>query len=379
MLPLPSSRGEGPTSLGGENMKRIVLCCDGTWNSAEQKHPTNVQKLRNLVCLRGPDDTPQRIYYHEGVGAGSALERLPGLFGHGLWRNVQRTYRHLVETYEPGDEIFLFGFSRGAYTARSIAGLIRKSGVLRHDRIDKVGEAYDLYKNSRLMPSDKDARDFRADNSVFIGGEDAHVPRVRFVGVWDTVGALGVPLGIISRFTQGRHAFHDVALSRIVDNAYHALAIDERRGDYRPTLWEQHPDARTQRLEQRWFAGVHTDIGGGAPSSIQSDRALLWMIGKAAACDLAFDAEKVAALTDKVDGPIHDSFVHVFRLRPPYRRPIGTGVPIHEATYLGGASNETVDQAVIARNIADPGYMPPNLVAYYREHPDQLELARKAL
>jgi uncharacterized protein (DUF2235 family) len=360
-------------------MKRIVLCCDGTWNSAEQKNPTNVQKIRNLIQVRSNSGIAQRVYYQQGVGSGSVFERLPGLFGKGLWSNVQRTYRYLVENYEAGDEIYLFGFSRGAYTARSIGGLIRKSGVLRADRVDEIREAYDLYRNGKVRPSDQLAVDFRRDNSVYIGGEDPHVPNVKFIGVWDTVGALGVPLGTLTRFTQRRHMFHDVALSRIVENAYHALAIDERRGDYQPTLWEQHPDAKTQRLEQRWFAGVHTNVGGGAPDAVQSDRALLWMIRKAASCDLAFDSEKVAAIADRVDGSIHDSFVHIFKLRPFYRRPIGEGVPAHEATYLGGISNETVDPAVLARNLKDPSYMPPNLVAYYREHPEQLELAKKAL
>jgi uncharacterized protein (DUF2235 family) len=358
-------------------MKRLVLLCDGTWNSADQKYLTNVRKMRDALLVRAPDGTAQRVYYQEGVGTRSKLERLPGLFGAGLWRNVQAGYCFVAENYDPGDELFLFGFSRGAYTARSIAGMLRKAGVLRRDRLDEVDRAYKLYKNRKVLPSDPEATGFRRDNSLQMDEAEPFVPNIKFVGVWDTVGALGVPLGPLSRFTQRRHNFHDVALSRVVQNAYHAVAIDERRADYRPTLWEQHPDATQQRMEQRWFAGVHGNVGGGANDSDQSDRSLRWMIEKAQECGLAFDLDYLSRLSTRIDGPLMDSMVHVFRLRPLYRRPIGKGVPVDEATYLGGVSRETVDPAVIDRNIKDASYMPPNLVAYYREFPEELELAKK--
>jgi uncharacterized protein (DUF2235 family) len=366
-------------------MKRIVLCCDGTWNSAEQKHWTNVLKLRNAVRVGSVEGVRQIVYYQEGVGTGSILERLPGLFGAGLGQNVQKAYRFLVESYDPGDELYLFGFSRGAYTARSTVGMVRKCGILRRDRLDLVESAYALHKNRGVSPND--SAGFRELNSVQANpspgsadasNSDPFVPRVKFVGVWDTVGSLGIPLGIFSRMTQRRHAFHDVALSRIVENACHALAIDERRIDYRPTLWEQHPDAKDQRMEQRWFAGVHTDAGGGASDHRQADRALRWIMDKAAGCGLALEAREVGLLANDPVGPLHDSLVHIFRLRPLYRRPIGRGVPAEQATYLGGVSNETVDPAVIARNLRYPSYMPPNVVAYYREHPDELDRAKRS-
>ncbi len=127
-------------------------------------------------------------------------------------------------------------------------------------------------------------------------------------------------------------------------------------------------------LEQRWFSGVHTDIGGGGPDPRQSNHTLTWMIDKARDAGLSFDDAYLRDnVHDAVDGSLQNSMVHIFKLRPFYRRPIGEGVPVAEATYLGGASNENVDAAVIERNLSDPKYLPPNLVAYYRAHPDALQ------
>jgi uncharacterized protein (DUF2235 family) len=368
-------------------MKRIVVCCDGTWNSPAQANTTNVYKISRAIPESGADGVEQLVYYDEGVGAGSLLERLPGAFGIGVWRNVQRAYRHVVDHYESGDEIYLIGFSRGAYTVRSTAGMIRKCGVLRRDNIAQLKQAYSFYRDRKVAPADDVARQFRAANSVLIGGDDPYVPPLRFVGVWDTVGALGVPPGLFSTpvqkllqylFNRGI-AFHDVALSRSVERAYQALAIDERRGDYRPSIWEQHPEARLQVLEQRWFSGVHTDVGGGAADPRQPEHTLTWMIDKARAAGLSFDAAYLQAnVHDSIDGRLNSSVGYIFKLRPFYRRPIGEGVPVAEATYLAGASNEDVDPAVIDRNLKDPKYLPPNLVAYYRAHPDVLPPADAA-
>ncbi len=210
------------------------------------------------------------------------------------------------------------------------------------------------------------------------------MPPLRFVGVWDTVGALGVPPGLFStpvqklmqHFFNRGIAFHDVALSRSVERACQALAIDERRGDYRPSIWEQHPEAQAQVLEQRWFSGVHTDIGGGGSDLRQSNHTLTWMIDKARDAGLSFDdAYLQANVHDATDGSLQNSMVHIFKLRPFYRRPIGEGVPVAEATYLGGASHENVDAAVIERNLRDRKYLPPNLVAYYRAHAEALREA----
>jgi len=366
-------------------MKRIVICCDGTWNTGEQRNPTNVVKTYEAVLPRAPDGTVQDRYYHPGVGTLSLIDRLPGgVFGAGLWKNVQETYRYIVDTYEAGDELFFFGFSRGAYTVRSTVGMIRNCGILRRDRSEPerrklIEEAYNHYR-SKLKPDAPATEMFRSKNCVpFPDGLFKDVPSVKFVGVWDTVGALGIPVGLLGTIWNRRYRFHDVSLSRIVENAYHALAIDEKRGSFRPTLWEQHPYAKDQKLEQRWFAGVHTNVGGGSPDSFQSDWTLRWIIGKAQECDLAFDEGYVESqIEDDPDGWISESRKGLWRWLSSLSRPIGKGVPPKETTYLAGTSNEVVDPAVVARNVRDPSYMPLNLVAYFRENPSALGAARKS-
>ncbi|HWC29281.1 MAG TPA: DUF2235 domain-containing protein [Dehalococcoidia bacterium] len=361
-------------------MKRIVVCCDGTWNSPAQRFATNVFKFKSALLEAAPDGVRQCIYYDIGVGAGSLLERIPGLFGAGVGRNVQQAYRFVAENYEAGDELFFVGFSRGAYTVRSVVGMMRKCGILRRDNLDALKEAYRFYRDRRVPPGHDDALGFRRENSVAIPGNDDFVPPTRFMSVWDTVGTLGVPSGLFTTpvqmllefvFNRGIR-FHDVALSRSVERAYQALAIDESRGDYQPTIWEQHPAASEQVLEQVWFAGAHTNIGGGAPDAEQSDHVLHWMASKAREADLAFDDSKLPAAEGNPEAPLHDSFVHIFKLRRFMRRPIGRGVPAEDAAYFGGRSCESVDPAVLRRHKANPDYHPPNLVTYYRENPDEL-------
>jgi uncharacterized protein (DUF2235 family) len=265
-------------------MKRIVICCDGTWNKPDQPSPTNVVKVAITLKMVSNDGAEQILYYDQGVGTGTFDRIRGGAFGVGLSRNIQEAYRFLVFNYEPGDELFFFGFSRGAYTVRSAVGLIRNSGLLKREHFDKVEAAYQLYRrrDKESGPAEAEATDFR--------DKYAHQPRVKFIGVWDTVGALGIPLDGPMALANKFWEFHDLRLSRSVDYAYHALAIDEKRKPFRPTLWEQHPEAHaSQVLEQVWFTGVHSNVGGGYPDTGLSDIALLWMVGKAEACGLSFN------------------------------------------------------------------------------------------
>jgi uncharacterized protein (DUF2235 family) len=355
-------------------VKRIAICCDGTWNKASQVFPTNVAKMKVAIAPSG-NGAEQRVFYDDGVGTAGLFDKLAGgLLGVGLSKNVKDAYRYLVQNYEAGDELYFFGFSRGAYTTRSVTGLIRKCGILHPDRAQLIDAAYTLYKDPKIRPDDDPARTFRLTNSILRGEEPVDATPIKFIGVWDTVGALGVPVNIVSRFTSKYHQFHDVALSRSVENAYHALAIDEKRRDYRATLWEQHPEAANQRLEQRWFAGVHRNIGGGTPDAGQSDRAFRWIMEKAVLAGLAFDDEWVRRNVSTEElGPLEESRNGIFLLRALFWRPIGKGVPPAEATYLGGVSNEDVDPAVIKRNLKDASYKPPNLVTYFRDFPQALK------
>jgi uncharacterized protein (DUF2235 family) len=213
-----------------------------------------------------------------------------GIFGKGLGKNVLEAYTYIVKNYAPQDQIYLFGFSRGAYTVRSLGGLIRNSGVLRRENLTLVDAAYDLYRrrDPQSHPTEKEAEQFRRDYS--------HDPAayVYFIGVWDTVGSLGIPSGIpglralTTRLNQ-RHEFHDTQCSSTVTYAYQALAIDERRRQFEPALWVQKPEDETPTMEQAWFAGVHSSVGGGSKDNGLSDQAFLWMMEKAKAAGLTFD------------------------------------------------------------------------------------------
>lgn len=336
--------------------KRIVICCDGTWNSPDQKDrgktcPSNVAKVALAALTRDARGKEQKIFYDKGVGTGLGLDRLlGGAFGVGLSRNIGDAYRYLVENYEDGDELFLFGFSRGAYTARSLGGLIRKCGVLRREYGKRYRDAYLLYRrrDTRSHPNGIEAQLFRKTFS--------HEIRIKFIGVWDTVGTLGMPirgLRFINRL-MGLE-FHDVKLSSTVEHAYHAVAIDEKRKPFLPTLWEQQPHAVGQKMEQVWFAGVHTNIGGGYQDSGLSDLAFLWMKQKAEAAGLGFDENWIREnIHPNALGELRNSKTGLYRLAGDYHRPIG----------VQERGNETVYSQAIARYERVAGYRPKNLVEY---------------
>ncbi len=342
--------------------KRLVVCCDGTWNVPDKVDrgevcPSNVAKMALAVAPAAPDGRPQLIFYERGVGTGIWDRLRGGAFGWGFSKHVQDTYRFIVDRYEPDDEIYLFGFSRGAYTARSLAGLIRSSGILRQEYAGKLGDAYNLYRrrDDPSRPNGVEARLFR---KAF-----ARETPIKFIGVWDTVGALGIPVGVPwlpstwLHFVNRRWEFHDVQLSKHVEHAYHAVAIDERRPQFAPTLWEQQADAEGQQLEQVWFAGVHTNVGGGYHDSGLSDLAFAWMQEKAAACGLAFDAAYLAENV-KPDpfGELRDSKVGLYQAFPDAIRPIGEQVNGREMVHQGA-----VDRTAQSGRSA---YQPPNLLSF---------------
>lgn len=331
-------------------MKRLILCCDGTWNSADQEKngapcPTNVVKLGYRVAKRD-GGIPQLIYYDQGVGTGNTLDRMTGgAFGDGLEENIHDAYRFLVANYEPGDELYLFGFSRGAFTVRSVGGMIRKCGILERRAVRYYRDAIALYRNEQ-HPDDAQPKAFRKSCSVI---PEESIP-VRMIGVWDTVGSLGIPLRGLRWLTRREHQFHDTELSGSVQVACHALAIDERRAPFAPTLWDYKPKPG-QQVEQVWFCGAHSDVGGGYAETGLSDIALEWMIGKARAAGLAFDAAATAAYPLKPDplGELHNSKTGVYRLTAGIDRAIGAD------------PTQSVHPSVRARWEADPGYRPAPL------------------
>ncbi len=340
-------------------MKRIITCSDGTWNRPGTKDrgtvvKTNVEKMFNTICSRSADGIQQCKIYDEGVGTGNT-ERdkiTGGITGQGLDKHIQDMYTFISLNYEPGDHIFLFGFSRGAYTARSVAGFIRNCGVLKPQNIQLVSKAFQLYRNrndytspdSDLMVSFK--RNFCFEN----------ITPIKFIGVWDTVGSLGIPLPQYKFRNKHLYKFHDVTLSSTVENAYHALAIDDRRVLFKPTLWvkstslKNEPDNQ-QKMEQRWFAGVHSNVGGGYADSGLSDIALKWLIEKAKNIGLCYDEEKLKEIKPNNLAELRNSYTPSFWLWWPSWRKID----------LTEDTNQAIDESVWERYTADKKYRPHNL------------------
>lgn len=254
--------------------KSLVICCDGTWNRPDQGGgPTNVTKMARAILPRNSKGELQLVYYDEGVGTGNSIDKwLGGSLGIGLGDNVQQAYRFLALNYEPEDQIIMFGFSRGAFTVRSLGGLVSLVGLLRKGDLDQMPRIWDFY---RTPPAER-----RVDfiDARWIGERR---PEISLMGVWDTVGALGIPGNLLGRIGRRKHEFHDVKLGHKIKRAYQAIAIDEHRKLYAPAVWDTTKRNEAQSVEQVWFAGAHSNVGGGYADPILSDQAFLWMISKA--------------------------------------------------------------------------------------------------
>jgi uncharacterized protein (DUF2235 family) len=343
-------------------MKRIAIFCDGTWNTPDESKDgrlcqTNIVKMANALSPASLDGKTQLLYYDTGIGSeGSLIERIyDGATGTGISENILQAYRFIINNYDKGDELYFFGFSRGAFTVRSLAGLIRNSGILKPVNSDKVNKAYLIYRSRKPehQPREVEATLFRKTFAV------EETTKIKFIGVMDTVGALGNPLllnGILSR----KNGFHDTALSTKIDNAFQALAIDEKRKNFKATLWHQQPNAKDQVLEQVWFAGVHSDIGGGYPRNEAglSDLSLGWLLGKAQNCGLNFDN---ITLNPDPMAPMHESYCSYYRLQRRFFRPVGSVYP-----YIGN-TNEWVHPSVVERYSNDKNYRPENLEEYFKQ------------
>lgn len=260
------------------NRQRLAVLFDGTWN--DHADQTNVYRL--ACSLHDYDGgIRQHFFYDPGVGTGKWDRLRGGLTGYGLDRNLREGYDWLCRRYADGDEIFLFGFSRGAFTARSLGGMIRKCGLLRISTPKLLDEALKLYRDTDCHPDGEKCKAFRARYSREVN--------IDLIGVWDTVGALGVP-GLV--FTKKKYNWHDTELSKIVKRAYQALALDEHRAAYASVPWTT-PDGRLKpehlEVEQRWFIGAHANVGGGYPDQALADIALEWMQRKALAAGLKLD------------------------------------------------------------------------------------------
>ncbi len=303
-------------------MKNLVLCCDGTGN----EYGTNNTNVVTTYAL-AEESARQRRYYDPGIGTGGWVyeeERgtvraaMDQATGYGLRRNVEQAYRFLMAAHEPGDRVYLFGFSRGAFTVRSLAGMLHRCGLLPPSATNLVEYASRRYHHPGAdagMDAEGDAG-FRA---TF-----ARACPVHFIGVWDTVASLLLNAG---------RAWHDTGLTPETAFACQAVAIDERRRDFPPCLWDETSRRDGQGLEQVWFAGAHSDVGGWYDERGLSNLALQWMLGKARACGLHVDADALESPAHRGDplGTMHESFGGFWRFRGSRRRVLPRGARIHRS------------------------------------------------
>jgi len=302
--------------------KNIVICCDGTGNEYG-KNNTNVVETYVLA----QKTATQLTYYDPGVGTGGWAYHEESRFlrpltdkgtGAGLQKNVNDAYRYLMEVYDEQEEdrIFLFGFSRGAFTVRSLAGMLHKVGLLGRNADNQVEYAAKIYNtrgNRRV------AAGFKA---TFCRPAPVH-----FIGVWDTVESLVLNEG--KRWTNSR-------LNPDVRYAYHALAIDERREDFRPCLWDPRNLQPGQTMEQVWFAGVHSDVGGYHPKRGLANISLHWMLGKAKAAAMEIDNRRLQGARYRRDphGPSQESYTGLWLARKKHVRTIPAGSRVHHSVWV---------------------------------------------
>lgn len=347
-------------------MKRIIVCCDGTWNRPGNKDrgqpiETNVEKMYKTVATKDTN-VKQTKFYGPGVGTGFALtdQVLGGSIGIGIDRNIQDAYKFLMWSYEPGDEIYMFGFSRGAYTVRSLGGLIRNCGIMKPNYLHLIAEAYQLYRDrTDLTHPDCDAM-IAFKKSYAIEPETA----IKFMGVWDTVGALGIPISWFNWWNR-KYQFHDVKLSSHIRYAYHALAMDERRRVFSPALWDINKKAlygpQPQVCEQVWFPGVHANVGGGYLDCGLSNIALKWMIERAQDTGLEFDAERVQKIACDSKGELRTSLNLFYRMTGTVVRRINE-INIRKKMEEGITRNEKVHLSCLERFHMLEKYRPKNLL-----------------
>ena len=363
-------------------MKRLAIFLDGTWHDPSDQ--TNVFRLYDLVAPQDSAGFGQFCHYDPGVGTEPFHRLAGGAFGERLSRNVCDAYRFLVDTYEDKDEVYVFGFSRGAYTARSLGGLIAFCGLLHRDAPPTIEEVHDRYQKRKEGATPIAKLDFLRRSGAPLSAGDTRLLEwsrripIRMMGVWDTVGALGIPWTVPLIGRKAFH-FHNPNLSTTYEHAFQALAIDENRAAYGPTLWTLFapetsgtaspippaPESR-RRVEQRWFIGAHANVGGGTRDDPLPFIPLAWMQGKAERLGLKFRSAVTvppdAWMARTADSYARDlgGFYRVITLGRRSWRSIG----VERRKIRRGWSypvNEVIDETVFRRYQATD-YRPTNLL-----------------
>lgn len=316
-------------------MKNIVICCDGTDNQFNEDN-TNVVRL--YQCIE-KHNSKQVAFYDPGVGTfssnvfgfklGSVIGKLFGsAFGYGVRTNIADAYRYLMSTFEDGDKVFIFGFSRGAFTARCLASMLDKCGLLFPKHENMIPYAVEQALNHKYG---KEVQEFRQTFSR------ACTPY--FVGVWDTVGSLGAILSW--------YRFKNMALSPSVSVAVQALSIDEKRIKFPPTLWDEETVKSHQSVTQEWFSGVHCDVGGGYKERGLSDITLEWMLKHAASQGLRLEPKTYERINGNPLGTLHKSYKGFWYILGARVRRLPDNAKVHSSVW--------------ERWRQDPQYRPKNL------------------
>jgi uncharacterized protein (DUF2235 family) len=375
--------------------KNIIICCDGTGNEIGSRS-SNVFKLSQ--CLK----KGETVFYDPGIGTlgmpddwDRGRQRLKEVFslatGVGFYQNIVDSYNFLVKNYEPGDNIYLFGFSRGAYTVRAVAGLINTVGLLNPNQLNLTPYALKAYRNAC------------GSNDLSIGfnfGKDTRAahPPIKFMGVWDTVNSVMVPNGL-NRFCQLKLPYS--LQNPSIETVRQALSIDEKRRMFRPKMWLEEPgffqppfsdtEKKSQDIKQVWFAGDHSDIGGGYAEheSGLAKIALKWMIDEAEKAGLQVDRRMVSHIvcgehvpgerkfcTENALAPMHNSLSGAWKALewwprkiearewPERKSVLGYYIPAGEPRHI--PENALIHASVLERMERDPSYRPVNLPAHYR-------------
>ncbi|MBL4711537.1 MAG: DUF2235 domain-containing protein [Gammaproteobacteria bacterium] len=333
--------------------KRIVICADGTWSKPEKNlqedFPTNVLRLARAIKPVAKNNIAQQVFYDWGIGSYHD-ETLAGITGKGLNKNIMDDYRYIVQNFSNGDEIYLFGFSRGAYTIRALCGLINNCGILKRPDAALIQRAFDLYKTSGEAHSPSGSK------SIAFRKKHSHPScQIHFVGVWDTVGAMGIPISFLGLFDD-KDEFYDTKIGKNISIARHALAIDEHREDFEPTVWNKN---KHNNLQQVWFAGAHSNIGGSYKpdrnGAVLSDNALAWLIKEAEAAGLSVELHLKNTITKSPTATLHKSRVKFFKLKKKYLRNIDHG-----------QGDILIHDSVKTRWDKDKSYRPTNLKKYIK-------------
>lgn len=322
--------------------KNIVIFCDGTGQIGGKGSNTNVYKLFNMV----EDRTPNQIAYYD-PGIGTDYKKVTGqMFGKGLTKNLLECYEFIFENFEASDKIYLFGFSRGAATVRSLSGFIHLFGILPKSRPDLIEQAFSIYKK----------KDKKTLAKAFINKHHTMWSTIEFIGVWDTVAALGLPSGFLNMILDPfiPNQFHDFGLSPSINYARQALSIDERRKIFSPILWDTPKEKGSEnKIIQMWFCGVHTDVGGGYPEDDLSNISLKWMLDEAMSFGLLIYKKSSAYTTlmnytPNPNGEMHNEIKGIGKLYKAETRKWNTktrGTPtIHESVLKRTQNSHNTDE-----------------------------------